>query len=308
MTSELRWLPGFLALGVVWGSSFLFIEVALESFTPAGIVFLRGLLGALSLAVILLARREWLPAYGRHWFHLAVVALLLNAVPGFLFALGQQWVPSSLAGIVNATTPLMTVLVVLIAFREQKPTPNQVLGIAVGLGGIVLVTNIIERFEGLTIIGVGVLLLATLSYGIAMPYAKRHVASLPYSPYALATAQVGISAVLTLPGVVFTGLFSHQVTASALWAIVGLGVLGTGMAYVWNYRNIGLAGSVIASSVTYITPVVAVILGVLFLRESLTLTQLLGGILVVVSALLVQERWKPLPYTSRKSTNTLPPG
>ena len=110
MKSELRWLPGFLALGVVWGSSFLFIELALESFTPVGIVFLRSLLGALSLAVILLARREWLPAYGRHWVHLAVVALLLNAVPGFLFALGQQWVPSSLAGIVNATTPLIDVV------------------------------------------------------------------------------------------------------------------------------------------------------------------------------------------------------
>jgi drug/metabolite transporter (DMT)-like permease len=300
MTTDLRWLPGFIALGVVWGSSFLFIDLALESFSAAGIVFLRGLLGALSLVVILLARRDRLPGLGPHWFHIAVVALLLNALPGFLFALGQQWVPSSLAGIVNATTPLMTVLVVVIAFREQKPTANQVLGIAVGLAGIVLVTNVLQRIEGLTVLGVGVLLIATLSYGIAMPYAKRHVASLPYSPYALATAQVGVSAVLTLPGALFFGLSTDTITQPALWGMLALGVLGTGMAYVWNYRNIELAGSVIASSVTYITPVIAVILGVAFLRESLTLGQLLGGVLVVVSALLVQGRWKPLRSQLRR--------
>lgn len=302
MTSDLRWLPGFIALGVVWGSSFLFIDLALESLSAAGIVFLRGLLGAVSLAVILVTRRERLPGVGPHWFHIAVVALLLNALPGFLFALGQQWVPSSLAGIVNATTPLMTVLVVVIAFREQKPTANQVLGIAVGLAGIILVTNILQRIEGLTILGVGVLLVATLSYGIAMPYAKRHVASLPYSPYSLATAQIGVSAVLTLPGALIFGLTTGTITPPALWGILALGVLGTGMAYVWNYRNIELAGSVIASSVTYITPIVAVIFGVAFLQESLTLGQLVGGLLVVVSALLVQGRWKPLT-----SGSTTPP-
>jgi len=299
MRSDLRWLPGFAALGVVWGASFLFIELALESFTAAGMVFLRGLLGAMSLVLILIIRRDRLPAWGSHWLHIAVVALLLNAVPGFLFALGQQWVPSSLAGIVNATTPLMTVLVVAVAFRDQRPSVNQALGIAVGLAGIVLVTNVLDRVEGLTLLGVGVLLVATLSYGIAMPYAKRHVASLPYTPYSLATAQVGVSAILSLPGAVAMGVFSGALTQPALWGMLGLGVLGTGVAYVWNYRNIELAGSVIASSVTYITPVIAVILGLLFLRETLTAAQLLGGALVVVSALLVQERWKPLKSHTR---------
>ena len=294
MKSDLRWLPGFLALGLVWGSSFLFIDLALLSFSPAGVVFMRGLLGAASLALILLIRRDRLPAWGFHWVHIGVVALLLNTVPGFLFALGQQWVPSSLAGIVNATTPLMTVVVVALAFREQKPTANQLLGLVIGVAGIVLVTNVIERFDGVTLLGVGVLLLATLSYGVAMPYAKRHVTNLPYSPYALAAAQVGLSALIALPGALVSGILVQPLSASALWGILGLGVLGTGIAYVWNYRNIELAGSVIASSVTYITPVVAVVLGAVFLRETLSLSQLLGGVLVVISALLVQERWMPI--------------
>lgn len=294
MKGELRWVPGFIALGLVWGSSFLFIELALVSFSAAGIVFLRGFLGAASLALILVIRRDRLPAWGFHWVHIAVVALLLNAVPGFVFAVGQQWVPSSLAGIVNATTPLMTVLVVAVAFRDQKPSANQLFGIFVGITGIIFVTDVIGGFEGATVLGVVILLVATLSYGIAMPYAKRHVANLPFSPYALAAAQVGVSALITAPGALFSGLLVHPLTASALWGILGLGVLGTGIAYVWNYRNIELAGSVIASSVTYITPVVAVILGVLFLRETLSFSQLVGGVLVVVSALLVQERWRPI--------------
>lgn len=294
MAGELRWVPGFIALGLVWGSSFLFIDLALLSFSPAGIVFLRGLLGAASLALILVIRRDRLPAWGSHWVHIGVVALLLNAVPGFLFAVGQQWVPSSLAGIVNATTPLMTVSVVAVAFRDQKPSANQLLGILVGIAGIILVTDVIGEFEGATVLGVAILLVATLSYGIAMPYAKRHVTNLPFSPYALAAAQVGVSALITLPGALFSGILVHPLSASAVWGILGLGVLGTGIAYVWNYRNIELAGSVIASSVTYITPVVAVVLGLVFLREALSFLQLLGGALVVLSALLIQERWTPI--------------
>jgi drug/metabolite transporter (DMT)-like permease len=294
MKSDLRWVPGFLALGLVWGSSFLFIDLALLSFSPAGVVFMRGLLGAASLTLILVIRRDRLPTWGFHWVHIGVVALLLNAIPGFLFAVGQQWVPSSLAGIVNATTPLMTVLVVAVAFRDQKPSANQVLGILVGITGIILVTDVIGEFEGATVLGVAILLVATLSYGVAMPYAKRHVTNLPYSPYALAAAQVGVSAVITAPGALVSGILTHPLNVSALWGILGLGVLGTGIAYVWNYRNIELAGSVIASSVTYITPVVAVVLGVLFLRETLSISQLLGGVLVVLSALLVQQRWEPI--------------
>jgi drug/metabolite transporter (DMT)-like permease len=300
MSRNLRWLPGFIALGLVWGASFLFIELSLASFTPAGIVFLRGLLGALSLGVILLVRREALPPWGMHWFHITVVALLMNAVPGFLFALGQQWVPSSLAGIINATTPLMTVLVIAIAFRDQKPTANQVLGIVVGFAGIFLVTDVLGQFEGTILLGVLVLMGATLCYGIAIPYTKRHAASLPYSPCALATAQVAVSALLTLIPALLMGVTHQEVTASAWWGIVALGVLGTGLAYVWNYRNIELAGSVIAASVTYITPVIAGILGVLILGEQLSLPQIVGGVLVIISAVLVQQRWTPLRARNAK--------
>lgn len=122
MRKPSKWLPGFIALGLVWGLSFLFVELALISFSPIGIAFLRGLLGAVSLLVLVAVTRQKLPRVWRHWLHISIVAVLLNAAPGFLFALGQETVSSSIAGVINATTPLMTVLII-ISFFVIKPPP-----------------------------------------------------------------------------------------------------------------------------------------------------------------------------------------
>lgn len=290
MRKPSKWLPGFIALGLVWGLSFLFVELALISFTPIGIAFLRGLLGAVSLLVLVAVTRQKLPRVWRHWLHISIVAVLLNAAPGFLFALGQETVSSSVAGVINATTPLMTVLIIISFFRDQTPTFDQFLGIVVGFFGILLVMEIFSSSNQASIAGVITLLMATLCYGLAMPYAKRFVSPLPYSPYVLAASQVSASAALTALPAILWGITHDAITGTSLAGIALLGVLGTGVAYVWNYRNIELAGSVVASSVTYITPVVAVIAGVLVLGDQLSPSQVAGGILIVFSALLVQGR------------------
>ena len=290
MRKPSKWLPGFIALGLVWGLSFLFVELALISFTPIGIAFLRGLLGAVSLLVLVAVTRQKLPRVWRHWLHISIVAVLLNAAPGFLFALGQETVSSSIAGVINATTPLMTVLIIISFFRDQTPTFDQFLGIVVGFFGILLVMEIFSSSNQASVAGVITLLMATLCYGLAMPYAKRFVSPLPYSPYVLAASQVSASAALTALPAILWGITHDVITGMSLAGIALLGVLGTGVAYVWNYRNIELAGSVVASSVTYITPVVAVIAGVLVLGDQLSASQVAGGILIVLSALLVQGR------------------
>lgn len=290
MRKPSKWLPGFIALGLVWGLSFLFVELALISFSPIGIAFLRGLLGAVSLLVLVAVTRQKLPRVWRHWLHISIVAVLLNAAPGFLFALGQETVSSSIAGVINATTPLMTVLIIISFFRDQTPTFDQFLGIVVGFFGILLVMEIFSSSNQASIAGVITLLMATLCYGLAMPYAKRFVSPLPYSPYVLAASQVSASAALTALPAILWGITHDAITGTSLAGIALLGVLGTGVAYVWNYRNIELAGSVVASSVTYITPVVAVIAGVLVLGDQLSPSQVAGGILIVLSALLVQGR------------------
>ena len=290
MRKPSKWLPGFIGLGLVWGLSFLFVELALISFSPIGIAFLRGLLGAVSLLVLVAVTRQKLPRVWRHWLHISIVAVLLNAAPGFLFALGQETVSSSIAGVINATTPLMTVLIIISFFRDQTPTFDQFLGIVVGFFGILLVMEIFSSSNQASVAGVITLLMATLCYGLAMPYAKRFVSPLPYSPYVLAASQVSASAALTALPAILWGITHDVITGTSLAGIALLGVLGTGVAYVWNYRNIELAGSVVASSVTYITPVVAVIAGVLVLGDQLSPSQVAGGILIVLSALLVQGR------------------
>ena len=290
MRKPSKWLPGFIALGLVWGLSFLFVELALISFSPIGIAFLRGLLGAVSLLVLVAVTRQKLPRVWRHWLHISIVAVLLNAAPGFLFALGQETVSSSIAGVINATTPLMTVLIIISFFRDQTPTFDQFLGIVVGFFGILLVMEVFSSSNKASIAGVITLLMATLCYGLAMPYAKRFVSPLPYSPYVLAASQVSASAALTALPAILWGITHDVITGTSLAGIALLGVLGTGVAYVWNYRNIELAGSVVASSVTYITPVVAVIAGVLVLGDQLSPSQVAGGNLIVLSALLVQGR------------------
>lgn len=285
-----KWLPGFIALGVAWGSSFLLIKWGLLSLTPLGVAFFRGLFGGLTLLIFCLVTRNALPKHLSEWGHLAVVALLLNSLPGYLFALGETYVSSVMAGLLNATTPLMTVLVISFAFREQKVDRNQILGVCVGFIGIVLVTGALTDSSNSDWRGYVALLGATLCYGFAFPYSKRFVSNLPYSSSSLAAAQVCCSALLLLPFTVVSHPMHSPWTYKSLGGMLVLGAIGTGFAYVWNFRNVRLAGSTIASTVTYITPVIATLLGVLFLKETFQLSQILGGMLVLLSAALVQKR------------------
>ena len=285
-----KWLPGFIALGIVWGSSFLFIKWGLESFTSIGVAFLRGAIGGATLLVYAAATKTKLPNKVIDWFHLAVLATLLNAIPGFLFAFAEQHVSSVMAGLLNATTPLMTGLVIAFAFREQKINRDQVIGIMLGFLGIASLTGAFSGLSKNSWVGVIALLGATLCYGISFPYSKRYISTMSYTSTSLATAQVCSSAILLAPIAATVGIRHSTLTSSALWGIIALGAAGTGVAYIWNFRNVRLAGSAIASTVTYITPVVATILGIAFLHEPFGWHQVLGGLLVLFSAALIQKR------------------
>ncbi|NCZ77109.1 MAG: EamA family transporter, partial [Actinobacteria bacterium] len=136
------WLPAYLALGTVWGCSFIFIELGLEFLTPFGVTFTRCALGAITLLIILKIRKAKLPTQKSTWRKLWVVAMLLNVVPGVLFAFAQQYITSVLAGIINATTPLMTLVFILLLFREEKLKPEQIIGLLVGALGVMTVVGV----------------------------------------------------------------------------------------------------------------------------------------------------------------------
>ena len=284
------WLPAYLALGTVWGCSFIFIELGLEFLTPFGVTFTRCALGAITLLIILKIRKAKLPTQKSTWRKLWVVAMLLNVVPGVLFAFAQQYITSVLAGIINATTPLMTLVFILLLFREEKLKPEQIIGLLVGALGVMTVVGVWKELGGNQLIGVIALLLAVSCYGASYPYSTRNVVPLGLRPEALATGQLIMATLTLLPLFIFNGLLGNAPRIESAIAMLLLGVFGSGFAYIWNFYITASAGSAIASTVTYLTPVVAVVIGWLYLGEEVFWHEIIGALIVITGALISQGR------------------
>ena len=289
---EKGWLPAYIALGIVWGCSFIFIKLGLEFLTPVGVAFGRTALGAIALLIISKSRKVSLPKNRRVWVHLWVAAMLLNVVPGVLFAYAEIKVTSILAGILNALTPLMTLLAIMVVFRAEKPKRYQVLGLIIGFVGVSTVLGIWHGLGQNSIPAVLALVAAVTCYGIVFPYSRKFILPYKLQPEALATAQVSLAAVTLLPLYMMDGIARDNYQLGSVLAMLALGILGTGYAYIWNFEIMAAAGSAIASSVTYITPVVAVIVGALFLGESVSWNEPLGGAIVLLGAAIGQGRIK----------------
>ena len=284
------WLPAYIALGFVWGCSFLFIKQGLTFLTPFGVAFGRCALGALTLTIYLKARKLNLPKDPRVWFKLWIVSLLLNSIPGVLFAQAQTEVTSILAGIINATTPLMTLLVMLLVFRDEKINSNQIFGLVIGALGIATVFGIWNGVGSNPVWAILMLLAAVLCYGISFPYSKRHVIPLELPSEVLAATQLIMATITLVPFYLVDGIAEDSYGVIPLLSMLALGIFGSGFAYIWNFHVIKEAGSAIASTVTYITPLVAVVMGLLFLNEPLTWNEPVGGLIVLLGAAISQNR------------------
>ena len=285
------WLPAYLALGLVWGCSFIFIKLGLEFLTPFGVAFVRCALGAITLLIVVKLMKIDLPKEKSTWYKLWVVAMLLNVAPGILFAYAQLHVTSVLAGIINATTPLATLGVMLIAFREEKLKAEQIYGLLLGGLGVMVVLGIWEGIGDNQLTGVIALLIAVTCYGISFPYSKRNIIPLGLKPEAAATTQLIMAAITLLPFYLYDGISQDNYRPVNIFAMLTLGILGSGFAYIWNFSIIAAAGSSIASSVTYLTPVVAVFVGWLFLGEVIVWHEPVGALLVILGAAVSQGRF-----------------
>jgi len=284
------WLPAYLALGLVWGCSFIFIELGLVFLSPFGVTFVRCALGAITLMIFAKARKVGLPKGKSIWKKLWVVAMLLNVVPGVLFAFAQQYITSALAGIINATTPLMTLIFMLLIFREEKIKREQVYGLLIGALGVMTVMGVWKELGDNQLIGVIALLIAVSCYGASYPYSTRNVIPLGLKPEALATGQLLMATMTLLPLFIFDGFSSNNYETKSIIAMLCLGIFGSGFAYIWNFSVTAAAGSAIGSTVTYITPVVAVIVGWLYLNEEIAWHEPVGALVVIIGALLSQGR------------------
>ena len=286
------WVPIYITLGIVWGCSFIFIKLGLEFLTPFGVAFGRCALGAATLLIALKLKGLALPRVRATWLHLWVVSLLLNVIPGILFAVAETEVTSILAGIINAVTPLMTMLAIMIAFRDEVLKRNQVIGLLTGFLGVLVVLGAWQGLGTNPWWAVGALILAVACYGISFPYSRKFVLPRKLQPEVMAATQLVAATITLLPLYLFDGTAEDKYEIGPVFAMLALGIFGSGFAYIWNFRIMSAAGSAIASSVTFVTPVVAVIVGIIFLGESITWNEPVGGLIVLFGAATAQGRIK----------------
>lgn len=284
----------YLLLVAIWGASFLFIKVGLEALAPLQVVLGRVGLGAAVLVAVVVARRIRLPREPRLWAHLLVTATLLNTVPFILFAYAEQRIPSAVASICNATTPLFTLVVAIAALPDERPTARRSLGLVLGFVGVSVVFGAWNAAAGRPDPrGVAFALLASACYGLGGVYLRRYLSATPYSGLALSAAQLILATVQLAVVTPLATAAPADLPLHVVLAMLTLGALGTGLAYPLNYALVRRAGATLASTVTYCIPIVSIALGVAVLGEQLSWNAPLGAAIVIAGAVLSRAVRRP---------------
>lgn len=299
----LRAYAALVVIGFVWGANFLYMKMATAVIDPLQVVFLRVLTGFIPLVLVAwqagVLRRDQL----RHLPHFAVMSVLATSFYYYGFVAGTARLPSSVAGLLGGAIPIVTFLTSLVFLRSERPNALMMAGVGVGFAGIVLTARPWEG--GMTIDPVGVLwvLAGTISVGVSFVYARRHLSPLGLSPLALATWQTGL-ALLTLAAITdFSGMSAILGNSHALIGLVlGLGILGTGLAYLIYYYILQQLGAVGASSATYLPAVVAVAIGAA-VGEEVTITEVLALTLILGGVALIQLGTRRIAAARVRSTS-----
>ncbi|WP_020659733.1 DMT family transporter [Amycolatopsis benzoatilytica] len=284
----------FVALAVVWGASFLFIKVGLQGLSPAQVALARVALGALTIGAILLARKRSLPRDPRLWAHLAVVSVLFCVGPFLLYPWAEQYVSSGLASIFNATTPLLTMLFGAAALPAERLTRPKIAGLLLGFAGVLTLVGVWRGIDlSHEVLAQLACLGATTCYGAAFVYLRKFVSPRCTDPFVVAFGQTGFATLILLATTPLIGAQPVRLNASVVLSMLALGVLGTGLAYAWNTAVAAAWGAANASAVTYLTPVVGVLLGALVHDEPVHWNEPVGAVLVVVGILASHGRLSP---------------
>jgi drug/metabolite transporter (DMT)-like permease len=283
------WLPSWIFLSVAWGISFYFIKIAGSNFSPLQIAFGRVGLGALTVLMILLIMKQKLPNTKKAWVRANIAGFLQHTAPFTLVAYAETQLTSILAGIAMAATPIWTALFSMAFIPKDKISRNEYLGVITGFVGVLVLIGVWEgSSSGYNLVAVIAVILATTCYGAAVIYTRAKVTELGFTPLSFISAQLSASTIqLLILCLLFTSIPS-EVNSSSIWALIILGVFSTGLAFPLVYKIIRDVGSLAAATITYASPIVSTIAGVVFLKEGLSWYQPIGAILILYGVSLVQ--------------------
>ena len=283
------WLPSWIFLTIVWGMSFYFIKISGSNLSPLQIAFGRVSLGALTVLIILLIIKQKLPNTRKAWVRANIAGFLQHTAPFALIAYGETQITSVLAGITNAATPLWTALFSMAFIPKDRISRNEYLGVLTGFVGVLVLIGIWEGNSGENdLLGILAVVVATACYGGVVIYTRSKVTELGFSPSSFIGAQLSASAIqLLILCLIFTSV-PTQISSSTWGAILFLGIFSTGLAFPLVYKIIRDVSSLAAATITYATPIVSTIAGVIFLSEGLHWYQPIGAALILVGVGLVQ--------------------
>jgi drug/metabolite transporter (DMT)-like permease len=289
----------YLTLAAIWGSSFTFIKVALEGLTPSQLVLARLAIGALFLAGVACARRVGLPRGRGTWGAITAAAIFGTVAPFLLLSYGERGASAGTAGILIGTTPLITLGLAAILLPDEKVDATRLAGLVLGFAGVVVVVASTTNSSAGTIGGDLACLGAAASYAAGFVIARRYLTPRGLPPLSLAAGQLTASTLLLL---VFMPVFpwvTPHATGHALPATLALGLAGTGVAYVIYFRLIGDIGATNASTVNYLVPIFAVLIGGLALGETVPAGTILGGAIVVTGIAIAERRLRIRPAATQ---------
>ena len=283
------WLA-FILLGTVWGSSFLWIKIAVQEIGPILLVALRLLFGILALLVVVAYRRPQWPRQRRVWINLAMLGLINNALPYALISWGEQYIDSGVAAVLNSTTPLFTMIVAHLFLTDDRMTRQRVLSLLMGFAGVVVLFSR-DLFSGPrgSLLGQMAVLLASISYAFASVFARRTTKDVSLVIRALVPL-LGADLMMWTLVPVFESPVSLPQLPLTWFSIVWLGVLGVAVAFLLYFYLLHSVGPTRTVLVTYIFPLVGVALGVIFLNERLDWQLLAGTMLIIASVVMVNTR------------------
>lgn len=274
-----------LTLSCCWGPSFLFIKLGLESFGPSNLVFLRLLFGGLILLTINYLKNRKLHEYLHCYKDFFLIGLFSNALPFIFITKGETYIPSSLAAVMNSTTPLFTAILAHLFLEDEKLKPHKIFGVLLGMLGIFIIFfPSLEKMVYTDLIGCSLILLAAFSYSISFVLAKKRPHTVPTSLFP--AGQLLAASLITLPFGIQDLPSFKMISFHSYLALGCLSMVGTALAFIIYFKLIRSSGATFVSYSSLLFPIIGIFLGFVFLGETMTETVYIGSLFIFSGVIL----------------------